>query len=126
MKRRDFIVKLPVLFAFPLIIQQIGCDDSTSPTSSDNGNGNGTGNEDIDFRVSSSVNRGHSHTVDILFEDVEGPSAINKTLTSSSTDHTHRITLSTSDYQALKDGETIVKTSTTGGGHTHTFSIKVP
>ncbi|MEE9571733.1 MAG: hypothetical protein V3W20_01640 [Candidatus Neomarinimicrobiota bacterium] len=130
MNRRDFIVKLPVLFAFPLIIQQIGCDNSTNPMSSDNGddngNGNGTGNEDIDFSITSSVNGGHSHSVKILYNDVEMPSATNKTLTSSSTGHTHQITLSTANYQALSIGETIVKTSTTNGGHSHTFSVKVP
>ncbi len=118
MNRRDFIVKLPALFALPFIISQIGCDNSTNPTSSDNGN------DEDSFKVTSSVNSGHSHTVDILNDDIENPST--NTLISSSTNHSHQITISTTDYQTLKDGGTIVKTSTTNGGHSHTFSIKVP
>jgi hypothetical protein len=132
MNRRDFIGKLPALIALPLIIQQIGCDSSTNPTSSDNGDGNGNGNDngngtgDIDFTVTSSVSNQHSHTIQILYDDIEMPSTTNNTLTSSLTDHTHQITITTTDYQALKDGATVVKTSTTKSGHTHTFSIKVP
>lgn len=129
MNRRDFIVKLPVLFAFPLIISQIGCDSSTKSTNDDTepmdgGTGNGTGGGS--FNVTSSVNRGHSHTVTIMNDDIDSPPTSNKTLNSSTTDHFHQITLSTADYQALKDGGTVVKTSTTNGGHSHTFSIKVP
>jgi hypothetical protein len=119
MNRRDFIVKLPALFALPLIIQQIGCDNSTSPTSSDNGT------EDTDFSVTSSVDGGHSHTIKILYDDIDNPPASDKTLTSSSTNHTHQITITATNYQTLKDGGTVTKTSTTDGGHSHTFSIKV-
>lgn len=122
MDRRDFIVKSAALLAFPLIIQQIGC--STNPTSSDNGSDNGT--DEDGFNVTSSVNSDHSHTIEILYDDIENPSTSNNSLTSSSTNHTHQITVSTTDYQALKDGGTIVKTSTRDGGHSHTFSIKVP
>ena len=130
MDRRDFIVKSAALLALPLIIQQIGC--STNPTSSDNGTdddgftGTPDNTEEESFTVTSSVNSGHSHTVEILYDDIEIPPTSNKTLTSSSTGHTHQITISTIDYQTLAGGETIVKTSTRYGGHSHTFSIKVP
>lgn len=130
MNRREFIVKSPGLLALPLIIQQIGCDQQiTNSNSSDNGdedNSSDNGNVDIDFTVTSSVNSGHSHTIKILYDDIENPSTSDKTLTSSSTNHTHRITISPNDYQALKDGETVIKTSTTDGDHSHIFSIRVP
>jgi len=119
MKRREFIMKSVGLLALPLIIQQIGCDQVTNSDTS----GNGTG--DDGFTVTSSVNSGHSHTVEILYDDIEIPPTPNKTLTSSSTGHTHQITISTIDYQTLAGGETILKTSTRNGGHSHTFSITV-
>ena len=130
MNRREFIVKAPGLLALPLIIQQIGCDQQVNNSnSSDNGdedNSSDNGTEDIDFTVTSSVNSGHSHTIKILYDDVENPSISDKTVTSSSTNHTHQITISPNDYQVLKDGGTVLKISTTDGGHSHTFSIKVP
>ena len=86
----------------------------------------GTGNDadGSSFNVTSSVNSGHSHTVKIMNDDVENASMMN-TLNSSSNNHFHQITISMTDYQTLKDGGTVVKTSTTNGGHSHTFSIKV-
>lgn len=119
MDRRDFIVKSAALLALPLIFQQIGCDSSTSSTTTDNET------EDTDFTVTSSVYNGHSHIVNILYDDIENPPPSNNTLTSSSTNHTHQITLTPTNYQTLKDGGTVLKTSTTNGGHNHTFSIKV-
>ena len=67
----------------------------------------------------------HSHTVEILYDDIDNPSMMN-TLNSSSTNHFHKITITMDDYQTLKDGGTVGKTSTINGGHSHTFSIKIP
>lgn len=120
MNRRDFVVKLPALFALPLVISQIGCDSTTQSESTDDDNMN-----DKSFKITSSSNSGHSHTVEILYDDIESPSMMN-TLNSSSTNHFHKITISMADYQTLKDGGTVGKTSTTNSGHNHTFSIKVP
>ena len=130
MKRREFIMKSVGLLALPLIIQQIGCDQVTNSDTLGNGNDEddltGTpNNSDDGFTVTSSVNSSHSHTVKILYDDIDIPPTPNKTLTSSSTGHTHQITISTIDYQTLAGGETIVKTSPRNGGHNHTFSIKV-
>lgn len=124
MNRREFIVKstgLLGLLGLPLIIQQIGCDGGYDSSSSEDGT------DSESFTVSSSVDSGHSHTVKILYADVNNPPGSNKTLTSGSAgSHTHQITLTSSDYQSLKDGDTVVKTSTTNSNHSHTFSIKVP
>ncbi len=131
MKRREFIMKSVGLLALPLIIQQIGCDQVTNSDTSGNGTdedgltGTSNNTDNDGFTVTSSVNSGHSHTVEILYDDIEIPPTPNKTLTSSSTGHTHQITITTIDYQALAGGGTIVKTSTRNSGHSHTFSIKV-
>ena len=119
MNRRDFIVKLPALFALPLVISQIGCDPATKSESTDDNT------NDESFKITSSANSGHTHTVEILYDDIESPSMMN-TLSSSSTNHFHQITISMNDYQTLKDGGTVEKTSTMNGGHSHTFSVKVP
>lgn len=123
MNRRKFLIRIPGLLGLPLIIQQIGCDSESSLY----GSGNGSDDSDnTSFKITSSSSGSHTHTVKISYSDVENPPGSSKTLTSSSTGHTHQITLSPSDYQALKDGNTISKTSTVESGHSHSFSIKVP
>ena len=57
MNRCDFIVKFPTVFALPLIISQIGCDPATNSESTDDNT------NDESFKVTSSVNSGHTHTV---------------------------------------------------------------
>ncbi len=122
MNRREFILKSVWLLGLPLLIYQIACEDGGNDLSPSE---NGTDSDS--FTVSSSVDGGHSHTVIILNSDVDDPPGSGKTLTSgSSGSHTHQIALTNSDYQSLQDGKTVVKTSTTNSGHSHTFTIKVP
>ena len=125
MERRSFILKAGALFSLPLIITEIGCDsygdsDTTSPnTGTDNDNSNS-------FSITSSVDGGHSHKVNISQSNVDNPPASDVTLTTICSGHTHKITLTQSDFESLMNGNTIIKTSTLDSGHTHTFSIKVP
>lgn len=62
----------------------------------------------------------------ILFADVAHPPAGGKTITSSGPIHTHDVVLGMADFQALQDGEQVVKASTLDAGHNHTFAIQVP
>ena len=128
MERRSFILKAGALFSLPLIITEIGCDgygdsNTTAPDNDDNNNDNGNSSS---FSIESSVDSGHSHSVNISQSNVDNPPASNVTLTTICPGHTHKITLTQSDYESLMNGNTIFKTSTLDSGHTHTFSIKVP
>ncbi len=123
MNRREFITKSTWILGLPLIIQQISCSDSDGDDgmSSDNGTTSGS------FTINSSVDGGHSHSVDILYANVDTPPANDQTITSSTAgSHTHQITLTPTNYQSIKAGQTVQKTSTVDGGHSHTFSIKTP
>ena len=121
MERRSFILKAGALFSLPLIITEIGCDGNgeSPPTSSNTGDSN-------TFPITSSVDDGHSHSVNISQSNVDNPPTSNVILTTICPGHTHKITLTQSNYQDLMEGKTVFKTSTPSSGHTHTFSIKVP
>ena len=122
MERRSFILKAGALFSLPLIITEIGCDgygdsDTTSPNTDD---------DKFFDPITSSIDSGHSHKVNISRSNVENPPTGDVTLTTICSGHTHKITLTQSDFESLMNGNTIIKTSTLDSGHTHTFSIKVP
>ena len=122
MERKQFLIYVTGAVGLsPLLLTEIACDDSY---------GNGGNNDgDVDnFTVASSVdNSGHSHTVKISYSNVSSPPSSDQTLQSSSSgNHTHSITLTTIDYEQLQAGQQITKTSTSSGGHKHTFMIEVP
>ena len=115
MERKEFIITIMTATGLmPLIITQIGCSTSTEPTTSADG-----------YVFTSSVNSGHSHTVEITFTDLEQPPEGGRSLSTSSTGHLHSVTLSQSDFVALDAGETVVRNTTTNSGHLHTFTFTV-
>ena len=117
MERKKFITTIMTAAGLmPLVITQISCTTSTEPskTTSDG------------HLFTSSVDGGHSHTVEIKFADLEQPPDGGRTLTTSSTGHSHSVTLSSSDFVALEAGETVVRSTSTDGGHLHTFSFVIP
>ena len=121
MERRSFIVKAGALFSLPLIITEIGCDSY-----GDGGSTSPNGNDGNTFSITSSISDGHNHSVSVSRSNVNTPPTGSVTLTTSSAGHVHTITLTTSDYESLMKGDTIIITSTNVSGHMHTFSIKVP
>ncbi|MFQ6611472.1 MAG: hypothetical protein ACE5D2_00010 [Fidelibacterota bacterium] len=123
MDRREFLVKIPGLLALPLIIESFACEDKMNGS----GDGEETSTTSETFSITSTTNSGHNHSIYIRYADVNNPQANDKTITSSSNNyHTHTITLTTADYTALKNGDTIVKTSSSDGGHAHQFTIVLP
>ena len=77
-----------------------------------------------DITVTSSIDSGHSHQVTISGTDIENPPATDKTIDTTSTGHKHTITLTSQEYQSIKDGTEVTVTSSSSSGHTHTFKIK--
>ena len=127
MKRRTFIVKAGALFSMPLVITKIGCSDNDDPY-------NGTGPADNNaesFTAESSINDDHSHTITVLFINVNNPPADGNTITSSeNSNHTHTIILTQNHFQQLAAGKTIIVLSSNSTGsysqHSHSFSIRIP
>ena len=115
MERKTFITTIMTAAGLmPLVITQIGCSTSTEPTTTAEG-----------LLFTSSVNNGHSHTVEIKFADVDDPPEGGRTLSTSSTGHLHSVTLSQSDFVALEAGQTVVRNTSTNSGHLHTFSFEI-
>jgi len=78
-----------------------------------------------DITVTSSVNAGHTHDVTIKGADIESPPTADNTIdTSYSGGHRHTITLTQQDYESIKNGGEVTVTSSSVGGHAHTFVIK--
>ncbi|MBI2860136.1 MAG: hypothetical protein HYX91_01355 [Chloroflexi bacterium] len=77
-----------------------------------------------DIVVTSSTDFNHSHNVTIPGADIGSPPA-SKTYTSDGATHQHAITLVQADFEAVKKGQVVTKTSTAAGTtpHTHTFAI---
>ena len=120
MERKQFLIHVTgAMGLIPLVITQIGCDD---PYASRDSSSTGDPNS---FTVTSSNDAGHTHNISILLADVDTPPGSGKTITSDGS-HTHTVTLSKGDFESLANGQTVLETSSNSGGHTHTFSIKVP
>jgi hypothetical protein len=78
-----------------------------------------------DITITSSVSAGHSHEVTISGADIENPPAGGRTIdTTYNSGHSHTITLTQQDFETIKNGGEITVTSSSSGGHTHTFVIK--
>ncbi len=117
MQRKEFIVTIMTAAGLmPLVITQIGCSTSTEPRPTTTSNG---------YLFTSSVNSGHSHTVEIKITDLSQPPEGGRTLSTSSTGHTHSVTLSQSDFVALEASETLVRSTTSNSGHLHTFTFTI-
>ncbi len=88
----------------------------------------GTGT--TDFTVTSSTDLNHSHRVIISGDDLDDP-PVQKTLTTTrdgGVPHTHTITLTKQEYEAIKKGQEIAVVSSAfpDNNHTHTFDIQAP
>ncbi|MFQ6605553.1 MAG: hypothetical protein ACE5D8_08385 [Fidelibacterota bacterium] len=123
MDRRTFLGKIPGLTVLPLVIYSVGCEDTADSYAAGDTDSGTTDS----FRIISSTDSGHYHSVAIQYAHITTVPSSNQTLTTSSANsHSHTLTLTPADYTALQNGETILKTSSTDGGHTHSFRIMVP
>ncbi len=122
MHRKQFLIYATTATGLlPLLLTEVACDIYNG------GSGGGETSDDLSFTRVSSSNSGHTHTVSILFADVNDPPAGGKTrTTSSNSGHTHALTLTQAHFQALADGQTLTRTTSSDASHTHTFTISVP
>ncbi|MCH7575840.1 MAG: hypothetical protein IIA59_12055 [Candidatus Marinimicrobia bacterium] len=121
MERKKFITTIMTAAGLmPLVITQIGCTSATDPTPA------AALTTSDSYLFTSSIDSNHSHTVEITFADLSQPPEGGRSLTTSSTGHTHSVTLSTSDFAALEAGQTVIRNTSNNSGHRHTFSFVIP
>ncbi len=115
MERKEFIITVVTAAGLmPLAVAQIGCATATGPSA-----------EADAYLYTSSIDGGHSHTVEVKFADLDTPPEGGRTLATSSSGHGHSVTLSFANFLALEAGETVIRETTSSGGHLHTFSFSV-
>jgi hypothetical protein len=81
-----------------------------------------------DFSVTSSTDSGHSHAATVLGKDVDTPPAQAVYTSTVVGGHSHQITLTKANLDAIRNGQSVSVVSTPAGsnGHTHTWVIKKP
>jgi len=79
------------------------------------------------FNITSSTTSGHTHNITINLSDLNGPPSSGKTYTSSTTDgHSHALTLTQAQLIDINNRNTVTVVSSNNNGHTHSFSIVNP
>ena len=121
MKRRKFLTGLGAAAAVPLLLKVTGCDDGTAPdTGGGTGGGGGGGNQPDGFRVYN-TDETHPHSFVVLCED-EGQAEV--TYTAGGSAHTHSVTLTAEQLEAVFAGEEVI--IETNDSHPHTWSVQMP
>lgn len=114
MQRREFLVRLGgVVIAVPALLELVGCGDD-GPTDAPRG-------YDV---TNASDSTGHTHQIRVLCGDLTAGGAV--TYTSTSAGHTHTVSLTMADIQMIVGGGQVTKTSSSGGGHTHNWTVRTP
>ncbi len=102
--------------AFLLLLSGVGCKSNEQPLPPATGGAQ---------NFIGSVSQNHSHTVSIQRTEVENPPSGGITRQTSSFDyHTHTFTMTQSQLQAVKDGQSIKITDSMVSGHTHDYQIQ--
>ena len=128
MDRKEFIMKTSagILIGIP-VASLIGCsssdDDSTLPQNDDNPDPDPVANC-LQNGTDSTITANHGHSLTVSKEDVTAGTEKTYTLSQASTDqHVHEVTLTSSNFTALKGNSDITVTSTSSSGHTHSVTV---
>lgn len=120
LSRRDFTLKSALAVLAGATITLTGCE-SDSPTAPSNGsNGGGGGGNSGDETGTVSANHGHEAV--ITSAELAAGNAITLDITGTA-DHPHTVTLTMDEVAMIDAGDTVVKTSSTDGGHLHTVTF---
>lgn len=108
--RREFSVQAILMMLSGVVITVSGCGSGSSPSSGSSTPGTG--------RVSDN----HGHVAVVTSAQLAAGGAVTLDIQGSAT-HSHSVTLSATEVVQVRDGVRVVKTSTTGDGHTHTVTF---
>jgi hypothetical protein len=125
MLRRDFlsrIARIPlVLVAVPVVG---ACVEEEYPKRPPGGGGTGSGSDQPDpdtaFRVENDDDSGHQHWFEVACLELDD----GKTTWTAQGAHTHQVTLTSEQLDAILQGDMVSVTTT--GGHTHTWVFAMP
>lgn len=130
MDRKTFIQKttMGIILSIPAATM-IGCsgsDDSGNSMPDPKPDPTPVTKNCVENGTSSTVSpsQNHTHSLTVPKEDVSAGTSKTYNL-SQSADHIHQVTLSDSDFQALRNNpsESLSKTSTTDSGHSHNITV---
>ncbi|MGA9523982.1 MAG: hypothetical protein WBV82_21150 [Myxococcaceae bacterium] len=122
MNRRKFVVQLgSVLIVLPASRVLVGCAAGEEYGNVDAGTDAGNSQA---LTFTSSVSNGHTHTVQIQSSELTSPPAGGFTRdTSITSGHLHTVELTEADLSSIEAGNTVTKTTSLVGGHTHMFTF---
>src|SRR5512145_1900012 len=118
MLRREFLIKAGMaMIAVPAALTLKGCGGDE---------GGGTA-QPAGFRVTSSVDFQHSHSVFVPLADLASPPSGGQSYTSNGASHQHVITLSQQQLTDINSGRTVtVVSNADDAAHTHAWTITKP
>lgn len=124
MKRKDFIQKSvgALLIGIPTV-SLVACS-SSADDGSNNQNQPPSGNANcLENGTASSISSNHGHNLTVSKADVQAGAAKTYSIQGSS-GHNHNVTISADDFASLQNNESISVQSTSGGGHTHSVTVR--
>jgi len=114
--RRELLGRLPILFIAPAVLKAIGCT-----TEIDGVPAPGGGAAADQFSVVNQDTSGHTH---MFWIECDQRGAGPWTYTAEGASHTHQITLTAADLDAVFAGQPV--TIQTTDGHPHTWIVQMP
>ncbi len=119
MRRRDFAGKFRQLGVIALLLTSTGllpgCGDEGEQTTS------------TDFVFTTSIEAGHQHVVRLARSVLDTPPQGELELkTSTEAGHNHSVRVTSTEFQTLRNGGAVDKTTTVNDGHSHTLTMQRP
>ncbi len=114
--RNQFLRTLGGLAAASLGLTAVACgsdDDGEDPPPTGNCTANGT---------TVTIDGNHGHTLVVTKEEVAAAAAKTYDITGSS-GHAHSVTISAAQFATLASSGSLMVTSSSGGGHTHSVAV---
>jgi hypothetical protein len=111
--RREFLSRSGYV---TLLLVPIAAACSSSNSSSGGGSCDGVSS-------TSSTDSGHSHTVCVPASDLASPPQSGATYTTSGPSPTHTMALTAAQLTSIQQGQSVAVTTSTDGGHSHSFMI---
>lgn len=115
MNRRELLGRLPILFIGPVVLKAAGC------TTEIEGRPAAGGDAGDQFSVMNQDSSGHTH---MFWIECDQRGAGPWTYTAEGASHTHEVTLTAGDLDAVFAGQQV--TIQTTDGHPHTWIVQMP
>lgn len=116
MNRKQFLSVLAATAALPLVGACGGGDDDGSDSS------DGAGGDCLADGTQVVIASNHAHVVTVSAADVEA--GAQKTYMLSCVGHSHEMTLTADHFASLQGGTMVAVQTTSGGGHTHSVTVR--